>query len=336
MYSSSFKDNRITWLDYGKGMCMLMVILYHTFMYYTDGSTLFLDLMRPTRLLVFFFISGYLIKLESFDFRKMLKSICKKLLFPYFVFTIIIYFPKAIVRGADLSLDTFLIDIFGGYASWFVAALAVSKIVMSIILKFTRKLIYIWFWGLLLVFLGFFITSNATAEVLWSANDGLVAILYMLLGMTYKKYEAKLSKNMRLQTCLSVVLYFILVSIDYFVLHKSAYIFELIGYVPVLGSITFIFLSLFGIWMMVCIAKMLPTNWQWLTYIGRNSLVYYYLNTGLLLVLSIVLQKIGLGFTGNNLITIILFVVAVIILTLITEFINRYAPWMVGNFKVKK
>ena len=129
MTNSSLQVNRITWLDYGKGMCMLMVILYHTFMYYTEGSTLFLDLMRPTRLLVFFFISGYLIKLESFDFRKMLNSICKKLLFPYFVFTIIIYFPKAIVRGADLSLGTFLVDSFGGYASWFVAALAVSFLI---------------------------------------------------------------------------------------------------------------------------------------------------------------------------------------------------------------
>lgn len=315
---------------------MLMVILYHTFMYYTEGSTLFLDLMRPTRLLVFFFISGYLIKLESFDFRKMLISICKKLLFPYFVFTIIIYFPKAIVRGADLSLGTFLVDIFGGYASWFVAALAVSKIVMSIILKFTRKLLYIWFWGLLMVAIGFFITNNASSEVLWSANDGLIAIFYMLLGITYKKYEAKLSKNMKLQTGLSVVLYFILVSIDYFVLHKSAYIFDLIGCVPVLGSITFIFLSLFGIWMMVCIAKMLPVNWKWLTFIGRNSLVYYYLNTGLLLVLSIILQKIGFGYDGNNLIAVFLFIVAVCILTIITKVINKYAPWMVGNFNSKK
>ena len=87
---------------------------------------------------------------------------------------------------------------------------------------------------------------------------------------------------------------------------------------------------------MVCIAKMLPANWKWLTFIGRNSLVYYYLNTGLLLVLSIILQKIGFGYDGNNLIAVFLFIVAVCILTIITKVINKYAPWMVGNFNSKK
>lgn len=94
-------ENRISWIDYGKCLCMLLVILAHTWSYYTGDLNIFLHLMRPTRLLVFFFISGYLIRLESFDFKKMMKSIIKKLMFPYFIFTLIIWLPKHFVRGGD-------------------------------------------------------------------------------------------------------------------------------------------------------------------------------------------------------------------------------------------
>ena len=126
-------NNRISWIDYGKCFCMLLVILAHTWTYYTGNYSVFLELMFPTRLLVFFFISGYLIKLETFSLKKMIISICKKLLFPYLVFTMLIWLPKHYAKGAEISIDLMLFDIIGGYASWFVAALAVSKVTLSII-----------------------------------------------------------------------------------------------------------------------------------------------------------------------------------------------------------
>ena len=86
-----------------------------------------LGLMTPTRLLVFFFISGYLTKVETFDFKKTMTSIVKKLLFPYFLFSSIIFIPKHLIHGTEISLPVMLYEILGGFSSWFVAALAVTR-----------------------------------------------------------------------------------------------------------------------------------------------------------------------------------------------------------------
>lgn len=326
---------RVSWVDYGKCFCMLMVILSHTWSYYTGNSNLFLELMKPTRLLVFFFISGYLIKLESFDFKKMMSSICKKLLFPYFVFTIIIWIPKHIVRGDDLAFEAMFLDIFGGYASWFVAALAVAKITFAIILRFTKNLKTIWLICVVLV-LGGFVLTDFCGTLPWNANKGLVALFYLAMGLTYKRYEDKLSKKMWLQAILSVVVYFLCVTLDHFVLHKSTYLFNLgVDQVSFVGVSTFVFLSLLGIWMMVSLVKLLPAGIRWMTYIGKNSLTYYYLNTGLLTVLILIMGKVGLGYSGNDWITLGLFLLVVGLLTIISKLIMHFAPWMVGNFNSK-
>ncbi len=322
-------ENRIAWLDYGKCICMLMVIFLHTCDYYTGKANLFLHLMNPTRLLVFFFISGYLIKLDTFDFKRMMSSICKKLLFPYFVFTTLIWIPKHLLRGEGISMEMMLHDILGGFASWFVAALAVSKITMSVILYFTRNLRTIWIVCMTLVITGFMMTQYIDSAIPWQIDYGLKALLYLALGMTYKRYEKRVSGKMGLQAVLSVVIYFVCVSLDYFCFEKSTYIF---GEVSFVGAVSFIFLSLLGIWMMISLVKLLPDKIEWMTYIGKNSLTYYYLNTGLLMVLVTLLNKAGLGYDGKYFMVYGLFLVTIAVLTLISKLILRYAPWMVGNF----
>ena len=152
---------RVSWLDYGKCICMLMVIYSHTVIYSTGRINDFLLLMLPTRLLVFFFISGYLTKVEGFDFKKTITSIGKKLLFPYFLFTLIIYLPKHLAHGTDISLQNMLYEILGGFASWFVAALAVSKITLAVCLKYTKNLLTIGAVCLGLAVVGFLITEYA-------------------------------------------------------------------------------------------------------------------------------------------------------------------------------
>lgn len=68
---------------------------------------------------------------------------------------------------------------------------------------------------------------------------------------------------------------------------------------------------------------------------GSNSLVYYYLNTGLLTIISLMLNRVGLGYSGNDILPIMVFIAAVTILTITAKLINKYAPWMVGKFAVK-
>jgi fucose 4-O-acetylase-like acetyltransferase len=328
--------DRISWLDYGKCICMLMVILLHTSAYYTGGSNLFLDLLLPTRLVVFFFISGYLTKIETFNFRKTITSIAKKLLFPYFLFTSIIYLPKHLASGAEFTFATMLHDILGGFASWFVAALAVSKISLAVLLKYCKNIVVIGVVCSLLVIIGFLMTQYIEGPIAWHAQYGLISLVYLFPGMVYKKYESKLNKYIGWQAIISVILYFTCVVIDHFYLGASTYIYRLeAGGVTFSGVMSYLFLSFLGIWMMVSIVKSIPEGVKWMSYIGRNSLTYYYLNTGLLLVILAALSRLNL-LCNSGWFIFPLFIVVVLILTVISQGILRYAPWMVGNFSSKK
>ena len=155
---------RVSWLDYGKCICMLMVIYSHTVYLSTGEINTFLGLMTPTRLLVFFFISGYLTKVETFDFKKTMTSIVKKLLFPYFLFSSIIFIPKHLIHGTEISLPVMLYEILGGFSSWFVAALAVSKITLAVCIRFTKNIAVIGLVCVLLSLCGFLITEYASPE----------------------------------------------------------------------------------------------------------------------------------------------------------------------------
>lgn len=243
---------------------------------------------------------------------------------------------QAYSRGGMLNLTNALIDILGGFASWFVAALAVSKICLSIILSYTRSLRSIWIWCILLACVGFLIRQYIPGKIPWYAHNGLIALPYLAAGMTYKKYESYLNKYMVYQAIVAVLVYFLCVSLDYYIFKQSSYIFGLqYGKISSVGVFSFIFLSVLGIWMMISIVKLLPLGIKWMTYIGKNSLTYYYLNTGVLTVFIIIMKKIGLAYNGNDFITIALFVLTVIILTIISKLILNYAPWMIGDFKQK-
>lgn len=332
LFNIDVSNKRVSWVDYGKCVCMLMVILSHTYVYYTKDTNLFLQLMQPTRLVVFFFISGYLIKLDSFDFNKMMHSIVKKLLFPYFVFTTIIWVPKHL--GSELNLLDAIIDILGGYASWFVAALAVSKITLSLILRYTKSLKKIWLFCILFACVGLLIRQYISGKILWYAHNGLISMIYLAIGITYKKYESYFNKSLMFQLILSVSLYFTCVLLDHFIFKESVYIYRLpYGAISLKGVFTFWVLSVLGIWMTINLVKVLPLGIRWMSYIGRNSLTYYYLNTGVLTVFIVVCSKIGLEYNGNDYFTIGLYILTVLTLTLISKLILRYAPWMLGDFR---
>lgn len=212
------------------------------------------------------------------------------------------------------------------------AALAISKLVLALVLYFTKSLKAIAAICVLLFIAGCCMAQYIDAEIPWFADYGLISLIYLAMGMVYRKYEKILSKHMKLQAILSILVYFTFTVLDYTIFHSSTYLYSLsYGNVTFEGVSSFFFLSVLGIWMMISIVKILPSNLIGISYVGSNSLVYYYLNTGLLTILCIICNKIGLGYNGNDVLPILVFIATVIILTISAKLINKYAPWMVGK-----
>lgn len=325
--------SRISWLDYGKAICMLVTMLFHTEVMYMGDTCLFTDLVFfNTSMVFFFFVSGYLTNIQDFNFKNSLSSLVKRLLIPYFIFTTIIYIPKHLVRGWDFDVFTMLAEIFGGVASWFIAALIVSKLILCILVRFTTKLSIIGISSIMLTILGFVLTQYFQAPQYWYVNYAFISMFYLFLGVLYREYEDKIRFNKVWQAIISTILFFILAYFDYKI-QLSTYIYGLKeGGVEIIEVLTYLCLSVIGIWMVISLMKLIPFGIKWLAYVGVNSLTYYYLNTGLLLVIITIMNKIG--FTEiSTWFVLPLFFIVVIILTFASEIILRFAPWMVGYSK---
>ena len=112
---------------------MLSILFDHTEIYYTGGNLIPYDWYVSNVLIVFFFLSGYLMyKQQGFSLRCKMVSIGRSLLLPYFLFTTVLALPKAFVHGHSLDWESLLLPILTGRASWFIAALIVSEVVFSL------------------------------------------------------------------------------------------------------------------------------------------------------------------------------------------------------------
>ena len=340
---TSTLQNRISWLDYGKGLSMLIIILFHTDIYYVGESSFLVDLLFfHTSIAFFFFASGYTAKIENFNFKNSITYIIKRLLIPYFIFSTLIYIPKFLLRGWDMDVFTMLYEIFGGLASWFIASLVVSRLALSIILKLTKNIFLITASCLLLSAVGFVMTQYLEAPILWYANYGLMSMFYICLGIIFRKQEAILGNKIKCQAFISTIFYIIFVLIDLYILKdsqwhyvcSSSYIYGLkAGQVILLRVVYYLITSILGIWMIISLLKLMPAGIKSLSYVGRNSLTYYYLNGGVVFILTFIFNKIGLVYDGNYFCALLLFIFVVIILSISSKLIHRFAPWMVGASK---
>ena len=83
---------RVTWIDAMRGVCMFMVILYHS------GAPVEYDkFLIPFFLSGFFFLSGYLFYTPGsrWDWKHKLIRVSETLLIPYLLYWTLTYFVKA-------------------------------------------------------------------------------------------------------------------------------------------------------------------------------------------------------------------------------------------------
>ena len=100
------KKQRKPWIDNLRGLAMILVLLAHTEIYYR-GEIVNYNIYGVDCLIIFFFLSGYLMYRETeFNLKNKVKSVFRYIVLPYFIFTIALSLPKSIVYGASLDIPT--------------------------------------------------------------------------------------------------------------------------------------------------------------------------------------------------------------------------------------
>lgn len=323
---------RKEWIDNLRGLCMIAILLLHTDIYYVDNGTLdgviSYNLYVVDAIVIFFFLSGYLMYKESaFDLKHKVKSILKTIVLPYFIFTTLLYFPKNIVHGDGVDVAEMAKEVVTGQASWFVATLALSELIFSIVLYFSKtKTQYI----AAVAIVGFILSvmmSENHAVYFWQADNALQTLLFLAAGYFFHKYEKKIDVCFRPQYL--AVLFLMLVVIKYIVIKYSVSL--IIWKIDISCYPLFIADIAICTLMSVQLFKRLP-DCRLLGWTGRHSLVYYFFCGGVPLVTGKLLRHFNFLYNGNYLKVIIALAIVYVITSAIVWSVYRYLPFTVGKW----
>ena len=313
--------NRICWIDFLRGLSMMLILVFHTEVYYKEYDVTPYYIYVTNAIILFYFISGYLFyRPESFSLKKKLNAITRSLLFPYFIFTSLIAVPKLLVRQEAINLQEIVINILLGRASWFIAALIVGELFFALLLTKTRgKITWLLTDAIACLIIYYVIPFNQ--HNYWQWQDALLAVTFLSAGYIYHQYDNHF--NTINKPLYSLIFLLILIIIKVYEYHVDLPMRNIaIENVP-------LFLADCIVWLMLVISiiRYIP-RCKMIEWTGRHCIIYYFLCGGCPLIISIFFNKIGLPY-NNYLYRYLLALIAVYLLaTTLTYLIYKYIPFI--------
>lgn len=318
-------QNRIHWLDNLRGLCMMAILYDHTEIYYIGKNAISTDLYVTDALYLFFIISGYFIYKPNGEVcvKHKMKSILRTLVIPYFIFTTAMALPKAVANGRELDLIGITANILTGQASWFVAALAVAEILFISTLKIVKGNIKWLLAVCITTFIAAVWIADNTSYCFWQIDNALMAMLFLLIGYAYHKYESHIRSGIKwIAVCLlafvCLKIYVVRADITLTIWHIN-----ITNYAVFFANVAVGCLAMFGLF------RNLPSC-KSLEWIGKHSLVYYFLCGGVPLLVSKLAVRIGFCY-NSHLQVFVVFVFVLAISTILTWTIYRYVPFVTGK-----
>lgn len=279
--------------DILKGLGILCVLLGHSFALkgidlteYSYWSKYIRDLIYTFHMPLFFFAAGFLANKEiEYDLKKFYISKVKRLLIPYFFISFINFFIKRIfsnlVSKSGLSIKEILL--YGG-GSWFLYTLFLIFLIFPALDKYILKKNlgkFIVFLFVLNIFKNIFFSDFSLR--IFTIDNILFYLIYFSIGYFFKNQYLNL-KNKILNMWLIVINILIFLSYPYFNSSKTIHDMT-IGdiFIPISGIL--LFLALSEKIKEICKA-------DFLTFCGRNSLIFYLLEGYAIVVIREVLIRV--------------------------------------------
>ena len=333
----------ITWINTARTLCIIAIYLRHSEIYYemTDTTSLFTSLFTPFRVVIFFFISGYLFFGKQFSdtqghntvqqrlsaYTASLRHLMFRLAIPTILFATLIYVPKIIFHGDSFSTKQYLYDVWGGTSYWFTSALTVAQVILLTALCIKKTDIR---WYLLLsailMGLGIWFGRHFPTPFPWYWQSAFVATFFLTLGGCYRQYETKVDRYMKTTVIIILSLIYIMIATYYkdgFNAMIAPVQLDGVGFVTIILGIIFI----------IGCSKWLP-RLKGLDYIGKHSITFYFLSGVMPALFATIAHKLS-----PTIIPYIYSIVAVLSLlgaSIATYVIGRYLPFLLDLRRLKR
>ena len=186
---------RINWVDVGKGIGMILVVLAHVYKYNPIREWIY-----SFHVPLFFFLSGYVFEPRKYIFVRFLKKRIYSLIIPYFIFAFLSYlywlFIARNFRTQELNILTPIYGFIYGNLSigmepnrslWFLPCLFVTSIVFFIVSKHIKNPLQIT--GILIVSAICNYYSPMKGWLLpWGIDSAFAGIVFYGLGYLVKEF----------------------------------------------------------------------------------------------------------------------------------------------------
>ncbi|GEM_PF-525228 len=325
----------ILWINYTKAISMILVYLVHSQLYYgymMDNLNVFI---HPFYVNSFFFVSGYLLFKKQLsgngDTGKLFHNIVFRLVIPSVLFSLIEFVPAHILRNKEYDLQDLFVKTIGGCTYWFTSALVIAELLIAVMLLSRVK--NIWFYvlfcsicfasGLSLIYL--YPSSDVTMSFPWQYRQGLLSIVFLILGGLYWRYETNIVRYLNFRYLLALV--FLYTGILWF---WPGNFHVLISMQDI--NIPGVAISLIGTLILIELCKYLPVL-PLLNYIGRNTIGIYFMSGALPTVVGMALNRM---IHYNSLVGLIsVFLISITTAVCATYFLNRFLPWIFDLRQIK-
>ncbi len=348
------QSKRIEWIDILKGFAIICVILGHR-KYGNNGllSTYFVSEVYSFHIPLFFFASGLVFSIAKYDsFKNFLIKKIKTILVPMVFFSFIqILFNFAYYgvllgsKNADYGINYFFNSLLGiilqirngKYEAtlWFFSCLFITQCIFYWVIKIFKNRTFpiIFTIGTCFV-LGSVYMYLGLPRLPWNADCAFIAILFLGLGYIIKNENNIMNRINKIWLIPILLLLNILTMyLNYNYMGKDHVDLAL----SCIGFPLWYFLeSIAGVWLIFIVVSKIKTC-KPLSYIGKNSLVYYGLVDLMVFIPDIIIFNIlhlDIKSTGDwsVLINFIYAIVVCISIVPINELINRKLKFIKGQF----
>ena len=315
---------RVGWIDFLRGISMILILVFHTEMYYKEYDVTPYYIYTTNAIILFYFISGYLFyQNNTFQWQKRIVNIGRSLLIPYFIFTTLIAAPKLLIRQMDIDWTEIAYNILTGRASWFIAALIIGELIFTALLVITRGKNL---WLSVAAAMGFIIyyIIPFNQHNYWQWQDALLTVTFMYSGYVFNQYKERFNTINRPLLSLFLLLVLIIIKVyEYDVDLPMRNI--AIENVPLFLADSIVWLLL-----VISIIKYIPRI-RMIEWTGQHCIVYYFLAGGSPLIVSMVFNRIGFAYEGYLYRYILATLLVYLMATGLTWLIYKYVPFITGK-----
>lgn len=347
------ENKRTGWIDICKALAIYCMVLGHT-----GTSQQVSAVIHVFHMPVFFILSGYCFnEKKNSNILTFVKKKFLTLIVPYFIFGIALFAfwdaaLLALHRQTEMRSITNLITSIlwnnanasaFGVIQWFLPCLFFAEIIFAFLLKISKNNIIL-LWGdiILLSISGYWIPLTLDIRLPWALDCALMASAFYGLGWIVKKMLI-LEKISKLIKKKKVICWFIIVVIAIAMIPSVFYNGEVNMRTVTYGNyflyiVNAVIYSFLIILVSMLLEQMLNHNkgCEVLKWIGRNTLVVLLLNSTCVRVYEVLfgslLDKLNetVVFWVNGIVAVIITIACV----LMSEFINKYCPCLIGKKKV--